>query len=121
MKVCEKCNMTFTDDYNFCTGCGSNLTVIPAVSQSPNTYPNTQTPNAWTSIQNAEWLKSWGWLLFLILGLLIEWYVSAFFGCAIAVVGFFGAVASGNEVKKAVATLLGAVAVIMMIAVIVLS
>lgn len=110
MKKCERCNMTYTDDHNFCTGCGSPLTVMPTVSQSQTAGNNTHIP-----IQNTGWFKSWGCMLFLILGLICEWSFSALLGMAIAGVGFVAAMKSDNSVKKGVAIVLGVVAVIFLI------
>ena len=115
MKKCEKCNMTYTDDHNFCTSCGSPLTDMTTASPSPNAYPNTQTANSWTPIQNRGWFKAWGWLLFMILGLIFEWFISALLGFTLAGVGFCGAMASGSGVKKGVAIVLGIIALIFLI------
>lgn len=110
MKKCEKCNMTYTDDIDFCTECGSPLSVMPTASPSPISRTDTFTP-----IQNTDWFKSWGWLLFMILGLIFEWCISAIVGFAIAGVGFWGAMTSDSGVKKGVAIVLGIIAVIFLL------
>lgn len=109
MKKCERCGMTYTDDHNFCTGCGSSLTAMPTASQT-QTGNNTHIP-----LQNTDWFKSWGWLMFLILGLMCEWSISALLGIVLAALGFIGAMSSNNSVKKGVAIVLGIVAVIFLI------
>lgn len=119
MKKCEKCNMTYSDDHNFCTGCGAPLTTVQTASYARTAYNEPQTPqqkqNPMTALQNAEWFKSWGWLLFLILGLIIEWSFSAILGFAAAGVGFFGAMSFDSAVKKGVAIVLGVIATLLFI------
>lgn len=115
MKKCEKCNKMFTDDHAFCPDCGSPLTTIPAVAPPPTGYNNMQVPNSQMPVQSTDWFKSWGWLLFLILGLICQWWFSALLGFAIACVGFGGAISSGNGMKIGASVVLGIIAIIFLI------
>lgn len=119
MKKCEKCNMTFTDDHNFCTGCGSPLTTVQTASPAQTVYTNPQTPqqkqNPITSLQNAEWFKDWGWLVFLIVGLIVEWSISAILGFVAVGIGFFGAMSFDSAAKKGVAIVIGVIAALLLL------
>jgi hypothetical protein len=42
MKVCQKCNTVYGDDYNFCLKCGGPLTVQPQSSQNTATVTSTK-------------------------------------------------------------------------------
>ena len=58
------------------------------------------------------WFGSWGWLLFMTIGLIGVWAVSALGGLVFGIIGFIGAWRSGSVAKKIVAVVLGIAVVV---------
>lgn len=126
MKKCERCNNTYTDDHAFCPDCGVPLTDIQEAQPTQNVYDNQQpaqnvypqqpqqyqqpAQNVYQQPAPAKevgWFGSWGWLLFMTIGLIGVWAVSALGGLVFGIIGFIGAWRSGSVAKKIVAVVLG--------------
>lgn len=132
MKKCERCNNTYTDDHAFCPDCGVPLTDIQEAQPTQNVYDNQQpAQNVYPQqpqntyqqpVQNVYqqpapakevgWFGSWGWLLFMTIGLIGVWAVSALGGLVFGIIGFIGAWRSGSVAKKIVAVVLGIAVVV---------
>ena len=134
MKKCENCNNTYTDDHAFCPDCGVPLTDIQEAQPTQNVYDNQQpAQNVYQQPQNTYqqpaqnvyqqpapakevgWFGSWGWLMFMTIGLIGVWAVSALGGLVFGIIGFIGAWRSGSIAKKIVAVILGIAVVISLI------
>ena len=75
----------------------------PQYQQQPqNAYPQQNVP-----AKEVGWFGSWGWLLFMTIGLIGVWAFSALGGLVFGIVGFIGAWRSGSVAKKIVAVVLG--------------
>lgn len=116
MKKCERCNNTYTDDHAFCPDCGVPLTDIQEAQPTQNVYDNQQpAQNVYKQPAPAKevgWFGSWGWLLFMTIGLIGVWAVSALGGLVFGIIGFIGAWRSGSVAKKIVAVVLGIAVVV---------
>lgn len=116
MKKCERCNNTYTDDHAFCPDCGVPLTDIQEAQPTQNVYDNQQpVQNVYQQPAPAKevgWFGSWGWLLFMTIGLIGVWAVSALGGLVFGIIGFIGAWRSGSVAKKIVAVVLGIAVVV---------
>lgn len=98
MKKCINCGKEFTDEHQFCSDCGRQLTETrPTVSEGKESF-----------------LSNWVGTILALLGLFIMWEVNWIYGIALVVVGVLAGSASKNAANKAIACICGVVAALLL-------
>lgn len=109
MKRCTNCNAEYDDSQVFCKKCGVALVSGTPVNQTANAGMNVQ-----PAAQEAGY-KRWLGTIIAVIGLTVEWNLSALFGLIIVAAGFGQAYKSSNQGNKTVTTILLVIAIILYI------
>lgn len=108
MKKCTNCNKEYDDSKLFCPECGVSLTpnVSSGISGTASSVSgmdlNAVKQSEPVPTQESPWYSRWIGTIISVIGLLIEWNISALIGTAVIIVGFLLVKKSSNSKDKAI-------------------
>jgi len=125
MKRCTKCNKEYGDDKVFCPECGSSListaadgtggaTTTSGINGNQNISGKPAAP-----VSESPWYVQWRGTILAVVGLIIEWELSALLGAVLIGVGFIlgkDSPASGNKIVTTVLLVIGIILLVVTMA-----
>ncbi|MCM1542884.1 MAG: hypothetical protein NC121_16715 [Blautia sp.] len=120
MKRCANCNKNYEDSKAFCPGCGGALipvanTFAENTKAAPTSGGNSGSSGQAGTSAESPWYFQWAGTILAVVGLIIEWELSAIFGAALTIVGFILAKDSPIQTNKIVATVLLVIGIVLLI------
>ena len=117
MKKCTNCNKEYDDGKMFCPECGCPLTSIASSETGGTTISSNSNENLKTDGQRPALLPSdWVGTILAVVGLVIQWELSALVGAIFIGLGFYSGMHSTNSGNKIVTTILLVIGIILLLA-----